>query len=135
MNLNLINKYCDDWTRTDWQDAYAQYCQHNMFGVKTKREYYEFVKECHNRLKLAEQPLSDELKRTWTIGRRNARLWAKKHGCDMNGRLLSDVPPKDAVAIAEHAEEIAIDTALKMSYYDRDKGRKTNDGNNNRYSR
>ena len=135
MNLNIINKYCDEWDKQTWQDAYAQYCQHNMFGSKTKREYYEFVKERHNRLKLAEQPLSDELKRTWTIGRQNARLWAKKHGCDMNGRLLSDVPRKDAVAIAERAEEIAIDTALKMSYYDRDKGRKTNDGTNNRYSR
>lgn len=135
MNLNLINKYCDEWDKQTWQDAYAQYCQHNMFGSKTKREYYEFVKERHNRLKLAEQPLSDELKRKWTIGRQNARLWAKKRGCDMNGRLLSDIPSKDAVAIAERAEEIAIDTALKMSYYERDKGRKTNDGNNNRYSR
>lgn len=125
MNLNLINKYCDEWTKTDWQDAYDQYCQHNMFGAKTKREYYEFVKERHNRLKLAEQPLSDELKRTWTIGGKNAALWAKKHDCDMNGRLLSDIPPKDAVAIAERAEEIAIDTTLKMSYYERDKGRKT----------
>lgn len=131
MNIRLINKYCDEWTKADWQDAYDQYCKHNMYGPKTKREYYEFVKERHNRLKLAEQPLSDELKREWTIGRRNAALWAKKHGCDMNGRLLSDIPPKDAVAIAEHAEEIAIDTALKMSYIERDKGRKTNDGTNN----
>lgn len=125
MNLNIITKYCDEWTKADWQDAYNQYCKHNMYGPKTKREYYEFVKERHNRLKLAEQPLSDELKREWTIGMRNAVLWAKKHGCDMNGRLLSDVQPKDAVAIAERAEEIAIDTAQKMSYIERDKGRKT----------
>lgn len=125
MNLNLINKYCDEWDKQTWQDAYAAYCKNNMFGQMTKREYFDFVQDRHKQLKLAEQPLSDELKRTWTIGRQNARLWAKKHGCDMNGRLLSDVPNKDAIAIAEHAEEIAIDTALKMSYYDRDKGRKT----------
>lgn len=129
MNLNLINKYCDEWTRTDWQDAYAGYCKNNAFGQMTKREYYEFVKERHNRLKLAEQPLSDELKRTWTIGRRNARLWAKKHGCDMNGRLLADGArgqrDKDALETALRAEEIAIDTALKMSYYEGAKGRKT----------
>lgn len=109
LNLNIVNKYCDEWSRQDWRDAYAGYCKNNMFGQMTKREYFEFVKDRHKQLKLAEQPLSDELKRTWTIGKRNARLWAKKHGCDMNGRLLTNVPPKDAVAIAERAEEIAID--------------------------
>ena len=81
--------------------------------------------KCDELVLVEDGPLSDELKRTWTIGKQNARLWAKKHGCDINGRLLSDIPSKDAVAIAERAEEIAIDTALKMSYYDRDKGRKT----------
>ena len=109
MNLNLVTKYCDEWSRQDWQDAYDGYCKNNMFGQMTKREYYEFVKGRHKQLKLASEPLSDELKRQWTIGKRNARLWAKKRGCDMNGRLLTDVPQKDAVAIAERAEEIAID--------------------------
>lgn len=125
LNLNIVNKYCDEWDKQTWQGAYDGYCKNNMFGQMTKREYYEFVKDRHKQLKLASEPLSDELKRQWTIGKRNARLWAKKHGCDMNGRLLTDFPPKDAVAIAERAEEIAIDTAEKMSYYGGAKGRKT----------
>lgn len=120
MNLNLINLDCTEWSRADWQDAYDQYCQHNMFGAKTKREYYEFVKERHNRLKLAEQPLSDELKRTWTIGRQNARLWAKKHGCDMNGRLRSDIACEkrnnDALETALRAEDVAVDTQQRLDY-------------------
>lgn len=123
MNLNILNLDPTEWDKQTWRDAYAGYCEHNMYGAMTKREYYDWVLERHK--KMTPEPLSDELKRTWTIGRRNARLWAKKHGCDMNGKLLSDVPPKDAVAIAERAEEIAIDTAEKMSYYEGAKGRKT----------
>lgn len=120
METNTVNLDCTQWDKATWQDAYAQYCQHNMFGSKTKREYYEFVKERHNRLKLAEQPLSDELKRKWTIGRRNARLWAKKHGCDMNGRLRSDVAREqrdnDALEVALRAEDAAVSTHQRLEY-------------------
>lgn len=91
MNLNLINLPCDKWSRTDWQDAYAQYCQSNAFGSMSKREYYDFVRERHKRFQDNAQPLSDKLKQQWSAGRRAAAQWAKKRGCDMNGRLLTDV--------------------------------------------
>ena len=123
ININFVTIPPTEWDKQTWRDAYAGYCEHNMYGAMSKREYYDWVLARHR--KMTPQPLSDELKRTWTIGKRNARLWAKKHGCDMNGRLLSDIPSKDAVAIAEHAEEIAVDTAEKMSYYEEAKGRKT----------
>lgn len=123
MNLNIVTIPPTKWDKQDWRDAYAAYCERKPYGEKTKREYYDWVLKRHK--KMTPEPLSDELKRKWIIGKRNARLWAKKHGCDMNGKLLSDVPPKDAVAIAERAEEIAIDTAEKMSYYEGAKGRKT----------
>ena len=122
INLNFINIPPTEWDKQTWRDAYAGYCEHNMYGAMSKREYYDWVLERHK--KMTPEPLSDELRRTWTIGKRNARLWAKKHSCDMNGPLLTDIPPKDAVAIAERAEEIAIDTAEKMSYYEGAKGRK-----------
>ena len=90
----------------------------NMFGKKTKREYYDMV--VANFAKINPQPLSDELKRTWTIGRRNARLWAKKHGCDMNGRLRSDIAHEqrnnDALETALRAEDVAVDTQQRLEY-------------------
>lgn len=112
VNLNLVNLEPTEWSRQDWQDAYAGYCEANLYGPKTKREYYDWVLErCK---KMNPEPLSDELKRKWTIGKRNARLWAKKHGCDMNGRLLLDVKraaeDASAIEIADRAESIAIDT-------------------------
>lgn len=118
MNLNLINLEPAQWNKADWQDAYAQYCQHNLHGPKTKREYYDMV--IANFAKITSQPLSDELKHKWTIGKRSARLWAKKHGCDMNGRLLSVVELEkrnaDALVVAERAENVAIDTMGKLDY-------------------
>lgn len=121
MNLNLINLDPAQWTRTDWQYAYAQYCKDNMFGPKTKKEYYDMV--IANFAKIAKntpQPLSDELKRSWTIGKRNARLWAKKRGCDMSGQMLSDVradnEDRNTREVAERAEDIAIDTKSKLEY-------------------
>ena len=120
MNLNLINLDCTEWSRSDWQDAYAQYCQHNMFGPKTKKEYYDFVNERFKRLKMLAKPISPDLLRQWSAGRRNARLWAKKHGCDMNGQLLVDIEPKkrnnDALEIALRAEDIAWDTQQRLEY-------------------
>ena len=118
MNLNLINLEPAQWTKTDWQDAYAQYCQHNLHGPKTKREYYDMV--ISNFAKITPQPLSDELKRKWTSGKRNARLWAKKHGCNMNGRLRSDIAREqrdnDALETALRAEDIAVDTQQRLEY-------------------
>ena len=112
INLNLVNLEPTEWSKQDWQDAYTGYCKTNLYGPKTKREYYDWVLERHK--KMNPEPLSDELKRTWTIGKRNARLWAKKHGCDMNGRLLSDVKriaeDASAIEVADRAEGIAIDT-------------------------
>lgn len=92
-----------------------------MFGPKTKKEYYDMV--IANFAKIAKntpQPLSDELKRSWAIGKRNARLWAKKRGCDMNGRLRSDIACEqrnnDALETALRAEDIATDTKQKLEY-------------------
>lgn len=128
MNLNLINKWCWEWSREDWVEAYKGFCKNPDafgWGPMSKKEYYDKVTENHKRRKAMYEPTPPELLQKWIAGKRAAKEWARKRGCDMNGRLLSDIPPKDAVAIAERAEEIAIDTALKMSYYDRDKGRKT----------
>lgn len=121
MNIRLINLPPTEWSRADWQDAYAQYCKDNMFGSKTKKEYYDMVIANFAKIaKITPQPLSDELKRSWTIGRRNARLWAKKRGCDMNGRMLSDVradvEDRNTREIAERAEDIAVDTQQRMDY-------------------
>ena len=125
MNLHIVNLDPTEWRKQDWRDAYAGYCERKPYGEMTKREYYDWVLKQHK--KMTPEPLSDELKRKWTTGNRNARLWAKKRGCDMNGRLLSDVAreqrDKDALETALRAEEIAIDTAEKMSYYEEAKGR------------
>lgn len=120
MNLNLINLDCTQWNKADWNDAYNQYCAHNQFGVMTKREYYDFVHRNHNRIKTVAQPLSDELRNKWLAGRRNARLWAKKRGCGMDGRLLVagivEQRDADALNIAERAEDIAVDTMQRLDY-------------------
>lgn len=94
MNLNLINLDCSKWSREDWTDAYSQYCQTNMFGPKSKREYYEFVKNNHERLKSAKLELSEELQNKWINGFKNASAWAKKRGCNMNGVALENCRPK-----------------------------------------
>ena len=120
MNLNLINLDCTEWSKTDWQDAYAQYCKNNQFGAMTKKEYYDFVNDRFQQLKLNEKPLSEELANTWSAGKKNARLWAKKRGCDMNGRLLVDVAQEnrnnDALETALRAEDVAIDTKQRLDY-------------------
>lgn len=125
INLNFINIPPTEWDKQTWRDAYAGYCEHNMYGAMSKREYYDWVLERHK--KMTPQPLSNELKRTWTIGRRNARLWAKKHGCDMNGRsiLLSQKEREEIETreLAERAEQIAIDALSKIEYTEREKGR------------
>jgi len=120
MNLNLINLDCTEWSRSDWQDAYAQYCKNNMYGPKTKKEYYDFVNERYKRLREHAETPSREFLDNHTRGWRNAVRWAKKRGCDMSGQMLSDVrvdnEDRNTREIAERAEDIAIDTKQKLEY-------------------
>lgn len=92
MNLNLINLDPTDWTKEDWNHAYNSYCQANMFGPKTKREYYDMV--ISNFEKLAKKPNFHELNKKWLQGWRNAVAYAKKHKCNMNGQLLEKCRPE-----------------------------------------
>lgn len=94
MNLNLINLDCTEWNKNDWRDAYAEYCSHNAYGPKTKKEYYDFVNARFNQLKSVARPLSDELSNKWANGFKNASVWAKKHKCNINGELLENSRPK-----------------------------------------
>lgn len=105
MNLNLINLDCTQWRKTDWQDAYNEYCQHNLYGAKTKREYYDMV--IANFKKIAPQPLSEELRNTWANGWKNAVVWAKKRKCNMNGELLENIRPEiDLESLQNDVREI-----------------------------
>ena len=120
MNLNTVNLDCNEWSKSDWRDAYAGYCKHNQFGPMTKRQYYEFVNERHKRLReLSESPSKDFLD-NHTRGWRNAVQWAKKRGCDMNGRLLvagiAERRDADALAVAERAEDLATETMQRLDY-------------------
>lgn len=99
MHTNIINLPCDQWSKTDWQDAYSQYCQHNQFGQMTKRQYYDFVRNNHKRLKDCDAPLSAELAGKWLAGRRNARLWAEKHG-------YRATPEPEPMLVSELAEQV-----------------------------
>lgn len=120
MNLNLINLLPTEWSKDDWRDAYADYCKGNMFGPKTKKEYYDFVLERHKRLEEAHKPTPPELLQKWVEGRRAAKEWARKRGCDLNGRLLTDVraeaEDRSTREIAERAEDIAVDTMQRLDY-------------------
>lgn len=120
MNLNLINLPPTEWSKDDWRDVYADYCKGNMYGPKTKKEYYDFVLERHKRLEEAHKPVSPELLQKLVEGRRAAIMWAKKRGCDLNGRLLSDVraeaEDRSTREIAERAEDIAVDTMQRLDF-------------------
>ena len=102
MNLNIINLPCDQWTKEDWNDAYSQYCRHNQFGVMDKCQYYDFVCNNHQRLKDRDTPLSAELTSKWSEGRRNARLWAEKHGY----RATPESEPMSVDGLAEQVREL-----------------------------
>ena len=118
MNLNLINLDCQHWTRDDWREAYANYCKTNQFGAKTKKEYYDMVCANHAHLREKNTPCSMELLQKWLAGRRAAAEWAKRHGCDLNGRLLTKVHAghRDTTTreIAERAEDIACASMQKL---------------------
>ena len=107
MNLDIVTLSPTEWSKETWRDAYAQYCRTNMFGPKTKREYYKMVIENHK--KLAPQTLSDELRNEWTAGWRNAVLWAKKHGCGRNGELLGGEPTIDLKTLQEDVRDLQWD--------------------------
>lgn len=118
MNLNLINLPPTEWSKDDWREAYAEYCKANMYGPKTKKEYYDFVLERHKRLEEAHRPVSPELLKQWVEGRRAAKEWARKHDCDLNGRLLSDVraeaDDRSTREIAEQAEDMAVESVQRI---------------------
>lgn len=94
MNLNLINLEPSQWDKATWQEAYSQYCKSNMFGPKTKREYYDFVLARSNRIKNNARPLSEELRSKWTNGFRKASVWAKKRKCNQYGQDLENSRPE-----------------------------------------
>lgn len=118
MNTNLINLKPNEWSKQDWNDAYKQYCETEISGPKTKRQYYDFVLERHKRLEETHKPTPPELLQKWSAGRRAAAEWAKRHGCDLNGRLLTKVHAghRDITTreIAERAEDIACASMQKL---------------------
>ena len=120
MNLNLINLPPSEWTKDDWRDAYTDYCKHNIFGPKTKKEYYDMVLERYKRLEEMRKPTPPELLQQWVEGRRAAKAWARWRGCDMNGRILlqvrAEVEDRGTREIAERAEDIAVDTMQRLDY-------------------
>lgn len=122
MNLNLINLKPTEWSKDDWRDAYAEYCKANMYGPKTKKEYYDFVLERYKRFEEAHKPTPPELLRKWVEGRRAAKAWAKKRGCDLNGRLLTDVraeaEDRSTREIAERAEDMAVESVQRLDDLD-----------------
>ena len=122
MNINLTNIPPTEWTKDDWREAYAEYCKANMYGPKTKKEYYDFVLERHKRLEETFKPTSPELLQKWADGRRAAKAWARKRGCDLNGRLLTDVcaevEDRSTREIAERAEEMGIESIQRLDNLD-----------------
>ena len=120
MNLNIINLKPTEWSKEDWNDAYQQYCKTNIFGAKTKREYYDMVIANFRKMDERNKPISQELLNEWTRGRQEAIMWAKKRGCDLNGRFLSEIRAekdnRSAIDVANRAEDIAVDTMQRLDY-------------------
>lgn len=94
MNLNLINLDYTQWSRADWTNAYTAYCKTNMFGPKTKKEYYDWVRSRLDSQKSVTEPLSKDLVSKWTNGFKNASVWAKKRKCNMYGQDLENCRPE-----------------------------------------
>lgn len=122
MNLNIVNKDPQDWTKEDWNDAYNLYCVQNIYGPKTKKEYYDMVLANFERLAGVNKPISSEFLDQWTRGRRAAREWARQRGCDLNGRLLTDVRAeaenRSTREIAERAEDMAVESVQRLNDLD-----------------
>lgn len=122
MNINLINLKPNEWSKQDWNDAYKQYCETEIYGPKTKRQYYDFVLGRYKRLEEAHKPVSPELLQKWADGRRAAKAWARKRGRDLNGRLLTDIraeaEDRSTREIAERAEEMGIESIQRLDNLD-----------------
>lgn len=122
MNLNLINLHPKDWSKDDWRDAYAEYCKANMFGPKTKREYYDMVLKSYEDLENKHKLTPVELLQKWVKGREASKAWARKRGCDLNGRLLTDVraeaEDRSTREIAERAEDMAVESVQRLDDLD-----------------
>lgn len=115
MNTKIIDLDCTEWDKETWREAYAKYCQHNMFGPKTKQEYYDMTMANFKKLANQNKPLSDELKMQWLKSWRSAVSYARAHKCDMNGCALH----KETASLfdtAHQAKEIAVDTAQRLDY-------------------
>lgn len=71
-----------------------------------------------NHRKEENKPLPSELKAQWIQGWRSAAAWAKRHGCDKNGRSLldgqRDAAEASAAEIAERAENLAFETLRRL---------------------
>ena len=93
------------------------YCQSNMFGPKTKKEYYDMVVANHERLKNNTQPLSEELRSKWSNGFRNASVWAKKRKCNMYGQDLENCRLEiDLNDLANTVEDIQLELINKEQW-------------------
>ena len=138
MNLNIVTLDCKEWSKGDWREAYAQYCAHNQFGPMTKREYFNFVNHRHKQLRETSESPSKDFLDNHARGWRNAVRWAKKRGCDMNGRLLvAGIVEKrdaDALAVAERAEDLATNTMQRLDYIISKMERKGSGRRDNNYS-
>lgn len=123
MNIRLINLPPTEWSKDDWRDAYADYCKGNMYGPKTKKEYYDMVLERYKKLEEMHKPTPPELLQEWVEGRRAAKEWARKRGCDLNGRLLTDVRAeaenRSTREIAERAEDMAVESVQRLDDWDK----------------
>lgn len=104
MNLDIINLEPVQWDKATWNEAYDQYCKSNMFGVKSKREFYDMVVENFHKLEERRKPLSKELSDKWLAGWRNAVAYAKKHKCNQYGQDLESCKPQ--VDINELADDV-----------------------------
>lgn len=118
LNFNLINLNPPEWSKADWNDAYKLYCTQNMFGVKTKKQYYDFVMANHQAKIDREKPLDPELAKQWSAGRRAAKIWSKSRvggECDQNGILVADAAKQRATAslltLPDAVDSIAADVA------------------------
>lgn len=106
------------WTKDEWRELYTEYCKTNPDGPKTKKEYYDMVMARYQKRVERERPVSPELMQEWIAGRRAAKEWARAHGCNLNGELITTAIAEqrntDALQVAENAREIAIDASLKF---------------------
>lgn len=91
----------NDCEKAIWQKNYEEYCKTNLYGQMTKKQYFDFVNARAEELSAKNRPLSPELLAKWSYGRKQAKIYAQKRGCDING-----------VSIARKQEERTSDRIL-----------------------